>query len=413
MDLQTINNRYKLIGNNPQFNRAIEVAVQVASTDLTVLITGESGTGKDVFPKIIHDFSSRRQGNYFAINCGAIPEGTIDSELFGHEKGAFTGAVADRKGYFEIADKGTLFLDEVGELPLSTQARLLRVLENGEYIKVGGSKVMKTDVRIVAATNVNLPVAIEKGKFREDLYYRLSTVPIAIPPLRERKDDIYMLFRKFVSDFSERHHITTQKTLTPEARHLLENYRWEGNIRQLKNVTEQISIMETGNVIDEKTLEHYLPISHRNTMPMVLTSIGDNTQGINDSDMRDLLYKVLFDMRKEISDLRQKVDSLLTNGYVEPAQITPLHQMSSGNVLQQQSYHADQLQKTPEEHEYIEIMPSEEQTSDNNDLSLEKQEIAIITKALEKHNGKRKDAAKELGISERTLYRKINEFGIK
>ena len=413
MDLQTIKNRYKLIGNNPQFNRAIEVAVQVASTDLTVLITGESGTGKDVFPKIIHDFSSRRNGNYFAINCGAIPEGTIDSELFGHEKGSFTGAVADRKGYFEIADKGTLFLDEVGELPLSTQARLLRVLENGEYIKVGGSKVMKTNVRIVAATNVNLPVAIEKGKFREDLYYRLSTVPISIPPLRERKDDIYMLFRKFVSDFSERNHITAQKTLTPEARQLLESYRWEGNIRQLKNVTDQISIMETGNVIDEKTLERYLPVSHKNTMPMVLTSHGENSQGINDSDMRDLLYKVLFDMRKEITDLRQKVDSLLTNGYVEPAQITPLHQMSSGNVLQQQSYHTDQLQKTPEEHEYIEIMPSEEQPSDNNDLSLEKQEIAIITKALEKHNGKRKDAAKELGISERTLYRKINEFKIK
>ncbi len=413
MDLQTIKNRYKLIGNNQQFNRAIEVAVQVASTDLTVLITGESGTGKDVFPKIIHDFSSRKQGNYFAINCGAIPEGTIDSELFGHEKGAFTGAVADRKGYFEIANMGTLFLDEVGELPLSTQARLLRVLENGEYIKVGGSKVMKTDVRIVAATNVNLPLAIEKGNFREDLYYRLSTVPVTIPPLRERKDDIYLLFRKFVSDFSERHHISSCKTLTPEARSLLENYSWEGNIRQLKNVTEQVSIMEAGDVVDEDVLKKYLPVLRKNTMPMVLASHKENYQGINDADVRDLLYKVLFDMRKEISDLRQKVDSLLANGYVEHAQMTPLHQMTNSTVMSQQNFHNEQARKTPEDHEYIEIVPSEEQFAENNDLSLEKQEIATITKALEKHNGKRKDAAKELGISERTLYRKINEFGIK
>ena len=413
MELQSIKNRYKIIGNDPLLNRAIEVAVQVASTDLTVLITGESGTGKDVFPKIIHDFSSRRQGNYFAINCGAIPEGTIDSELFGHEKGSFTGAVADRKGYFEIADKGTLFLDEVGELPLSTQARLLRVLENGEYIKVGGSKVMKTDVRIVAATNVNLPQAIERGKFREDLYYRLSTVPIIIPPLRERKDDIYLLFRKFVSDFSERHHITSHKTLTPEARQLLENYSWEGNIRQLKNVTEQISIMEPGDIIDEETLRRYLPQLHKNTMPMVMATHNDTNQSLNDADVRDLLYKILFDMRKEISDLRQKVDSIVASGYVEPAQITPIHNIGAGTVLSQPAYHSEPEQKISEDHEYIEIMPSEEHTIDNNDLSLEKQEIAIITKALEKHNGKRKDAAKELGISERTLYRKINEFGIK
>ncbi len=411
MDLQTIKNRYKLIGNDPQLNRALEVAVQVASTDLTVLITGESGTGKDVFPKIIHDFSSRRQGNYFAINCGAIPEGTIDSELFGHEKGSFTGAVADRKGYFEIADKGTLFLDEVGELPLSTQARLLRVLENGEYIKVGGSKVMKTDVRIVAATNVNLPQAIERGKFREDLYYRLSTVPILIPPLRERKDDIYLLFRKFVSDFSERHHITSHKTLTPEARQLLESYSWEGNIRQLKNVTEQISIMEPGDIIDEDTLRRYLPQLHKSTMPMVMATQNDTGQSLNDADLRDLLYKILFDMRKEISDLRQKVDSLVASGYVEPAQLSPLQHVV--NNMPQQSYRTEPEQKGAEEHEYIEIMPSEEHTIDNNDLSLEKQEMAIIAKALEKHNGKRKDAAKELGISERTLYRKINEFGIK
>ena len=414
MELQAIKNRYKIIGNDPQLNRAIEVAVQVASTDLTVLITGESGTGKDVFPKIIHDFSARRQGNYFAINCGAIPEGTIDSELFGHEKGSFTGAVADRKGYFEIANNGTLFLDEVGELPLSTQARLLRVLENGEYIKVGGSKVMKTDVRIVAATNVNLPQAIERGKFREDLYYRLSTVPIIIPPLRERKDDIYLLFRKFVSDFSERHHIMSHKTLTPEARQMLESYSWEGNIRQLKNVTEQLSIMETSDVIDEVTLGKYLPKPHKNTMPVVMSMPKEANQGLNDGDVRDLLYKILFDMRKEIADLRQKVDSLVASGYVEPAQLSPLHQVVGGNVLSQASYMTEPEPKsTPEEHEYIEIMPSDEQTIDPGELSLEKQEMAIIAKALEKHNGKRKDAAKELGISERTLYRKINEFGMK
>ena len=348
MELQAIKNRYKIIGNDPQFNRAIEVAVQVASTDLTVLITGESGTGKDVFPKIIHDFSSRKQGNYFAINCGAIPEGTIDSELFGHEKGSFTGAVADRKGYFEIADKGTLFLDEVGELPLSTQARLLRVLENGEYIKVGGSKVMKTDVRIVAATNVNLPQAIEKGKFREDLYYRLSTVPILIPPLRERKDDIYLLFRKFVSDFSERHHITSHKTLTPEARQLLENYSWEGNIRQLKNVTEQLSIMERDDVIDEETLSKYLPLSHKNTMPVVMPSQKDSYQGLNDADVRDLLYKILFDMRKEITELRQKVDSIAANSYVESTPMTPLHNITGNTVLTQPTFHSEQEQKMPQ-----------------------------------------------------------------
>ena len=402
MDIQSIKRSFGIIGNDPQLLQAIEVAAQVANTELTVLITGESGTGKDVFPRIIHDNSSRKHFQYFAVNCGAIPEGTIDSELFGHEKGSFTGAIAERKGYFEIADKGTLFLDEVAELPLSTQARLLRVLENGEYIRVGGSKVMKTNVRVVAATNVDLPKAIQNGKFREDLYYRLNTIPIHIPSLRERKGDIYLLFRKFAADFAENNHIPVI-TLTPEAVKVLEDYRWDGNVRQLKNVTEQISIIEHQRLITDTVLERYLPNKVTTSLP-VLFQRGDSPEGISD---RDLLYKVLFDMKNDIAELRHIVNELSSrqgavgNNYIEA---TPAAFKPAPN---------DPVTIEPD---YTEVVPIEEIVHEHHlpeTLSLEQNEIEMIKRALEKHHGKRKDAAKELGISERTLYRKINEFGIK
>ena len=397
MDVQSIKRTFGIIGNDPQLLHAIEIAAQVANTDLTVLITGESGTGKDVFPKIIHQNSARKHGQYFAVNCGAIPEGTIDSELFGHEKGSFTGAIAERKGYFEIANEGTLFLDEVGELPLSTQARLLRVLENGEYIRVGGSKVMKTNVRVVAATNVDLPQAIQKGKFREDLYYRLNTIPIHIPALRERKGDIYLLFRKFAADFAEKSHMPVI-TLTPEAVKELENYRWDGNVRQLKNVAEQISIIEQQRVINEITLERYLPNKITTALP-VLFQKEDGAEGVSE---RDLLYKVLFEMKHDIAELRHTVNEL-TN-----------HQNTiNTNYIEATPVSIDPVTIEPD---FMEITPSEEIVHEQHEpvsLSLEQNEIEMIKRALDKYNGKRKDAAKELGISERTLYRKINEFGIK
>ena len=404
MDVQAIKRTFGIIGTDPELDRAIGIAAQVAATDLTVLITGESGTGKDVFPKIIHQNSARKHGQYFAVNCGAIPEGTIDSELFGHEKGAFTGAVGERKGYFEIADKGTLFLDEVGELPLSTQARLLRVLENGEFIRVGGSKLMKTDVRIVAATNVDLPLAIEKGRFREDLYYRLNTIPIHIPALRERKADIPLLFRKFAADFAERSHIPPI-TLTPEAVKMIENYRWDGNIRQLKNVTEQISIMETERNITAETLAKYLPNRVQSNLPVLLPR-EDTSEGMSE---RDLLYRVLFDMKKDIAELRAQVNNITGGHPMEPAyvQTSPVTQIGDTVVTR----------VNPDEHEemepiFTEILPAEETHYKPESLSLEQHEKEMIVKALEAHKGKRKDAAKALGISERTLYRKINEYGI-
>lgn len=408
MDVQSIKRSFGIIGNDPQLMHAIEIAAQVATTDLTVLITGESGTGKDVFPKIIHQNSARKHGQYFAINCGAIPEGTIDSELFGHEKGSFTGAIAERKGYFEIANEGTLFLDEVAELPLSTQARLLRVLENGEYIRVGGSKVMKTNVRVVAATNVDLPQAIQKGKFREDLYYRLNTIPIHIPALRERKGDIHLLFRKFASDFAERSHIPVI-TLTPEAVKVLEDYRWDGNVRQLKNVTEQISIIEQQRVITDLTLERYLPNKVANSLP-VLFQKEDMADGMSE---RDLLYKVLFEMKHDIAELRNTVNELtsrqgiINTNYIESTPVTHLTEPVVSRVR-----HEDPVAIEPD---YTEIVSNEEEHTERTpkSLSLEQNEIEMIRKALEKYNGKRKDAAKELGISERTLYRKINTFGIK
>ena len=410
MDVQAIKRTFGIIGTNPELDRAIGIAAQVASTDLTVLITGESGTGKDVFPKIIHQNSARKHGQYFAVNCGAIPEGTIDSELFGHEKGAFTGAVGERKGYFEIADKGTLFLDEVGELPLSTQARLLRVLENGEFIRVGGSKVMKTDVRIVAATNVDLPLAIEKGRFREDLYYRLNTIPIHVPALRERKGDIPLLFRKFATDFAERNHIPAI-TMTPEAMKMMENYRWDGNVRQLKNVTEQISIMETERTITAEALAKYLPERVQSNLPILLPR-EDTPDGMSE---RDLLYRVLFDMKKDIAELRAQVNNMnagrpVEQSYVQSSPVTQIGDTVVTRVSQNEPEDNDQ--------EFAEFVPAEEThygvvtTGTTDNLSLEHHEKEMIIKALETHKGKRKDAAKALGISERTLYRKINEYGI-
>ncbi len=398
IDIQSIKQRFGIIGNDPALNRAIEVAVQVAATDLTVFISGESGTGKDVFPQIIHQNSVRKHGPYFAINCGAIPEGTIDSELFGHEKGSFTGAYDTRKGYFEVADGGTLFLDEVGELPLATQARLLRVLENGEFIKVGSSKIQKTNVRVVAATNVDIPMAIEKGRFREDLYYRLNTVPIHIPALRERKDDIKLLFRKFASDFAEKYHIPAV-TLTPEALTMFENYRWDGNIRQLKNVTEQISIIETERIITPEILKNYLP--EQTALPAIFK---DESKADSISE-RDILYKVLFDMKKDITELRKTVDEL-TAGHIPtttqiatPIKATVINSSRNTNLVEYENTQDAEV-------EYLQEKPA----IDN--LSLQDKENEVIIKALQKHNGKRKDAAKELGISERTLYRKIKEYNI-
>lgn len=406
MDISAIKQQFKIIGNDPYLNRAIEIAVQVAATDLTVFINGESGTGKDVIPQIIHKNSSRKHGAYFAINCGAIPEGTIDSELFGHEKGAFTGAVETRKGYFEVADGGTLFLDEVGELPLATQARLLRVLENGEFIKVGSSKIQKTNVRVVAATNVNIPVAIEKGKFRADLYYRLNTMPIFVPPLRERKDDIKLLFRKFTADIAEKYKMPPLQ-LTPEALIMLENYRWEGNIRQLKNVTEQISILEKERMITPEILKRYLP-EDKTSLPILYKN---NTADDVISD-RDLLYKVLFDMRKDIMELRATVRELSENKINNTSpdsslsasqHITPVTTMlPHDNMTTPEDYFSDQDIE-------VEFLQDKQ---DSESLSLEDKEKEVIQKALIKYKGKRKDAAKELGISERTLYRKINEYNI-
>ena len=394
IDVQAIKQRFGIIGNDPNLNRAIEVAVQVAATDLTVFINGESGTGKDVFPQIIHQNSARKHGPYFAINCGAIPEGTIDSELFGHEKGSFTGAYDTRKGYFETTDGGTLFLDEVAELPLATQARLLRVLENGEFVKVGSSKIQKTNVRVVAATNVDIPTAIEKGRFREDLYYRLNTVPIHIPALRERKADIRLLFRKFASDIAEKYRIPAIQ-LTQEALVMFENYRWDGNIRQLKNVTEQISIIETERVITPDILRNYLPAQ------TVLPTIFKDDSRADSISERDIMFKFLIDMKKDITELKKTVSDL-TSGQIPTMQPMPTQEITpiQGTVV-----NYDNTQDA--EVEYLQ----EKQAVDN--LSLQDKENEVIIKALRKYNGKRKDAANELGISERTLYRKIKEYDIK
>jgi len=408
MDVQGIKQRFEIIGNSAILNRAIEVAVQVAPTDLSVLITGESGTGKEIFPQIIHQYSSRKHGKYIAVNCGAIPEGTIDSELFGHEKGSFTGALADRKGYFQEADGGTIFLDEIGELPLATQVRLLRVLETGEFIKVGSSKMIKTNVRVIAATNLNLSEAIEAGKFREDLYYRLNTVPIVITPLRERPDDINLLFRKFARDFAEKYRMPPI-VLDEQAKALLMNYRWPGNVRQLKNITEQISIIEKERDITAEILKNYLPVDASKNLPALFSK----TEESSFSNEREILYKVLFDMKRDMTELRKLVLDLMENkdssGNSDQARIfRNLYENDSNSFVSKEPV-SKHIHIEPVEKENIQ--DTEEFVEES--LSLEDKEIEMINKALEKHKGKRKYAAQELGISERTLYRKIKEYDIK
>ena len=387
-------------------DRAIDIARQVAATDITVLISGESGTGKEFFPKIIHQLSSRKHGPYIAVNCGAIPEGTIDSELFGHEKGSFTGAHEARKGYFEMVNGGTIFLDEVADLPLSTQVRLLRVLESGEFIRVGSSKVLKTDTRIVAASNIDIPNAISTGKFRQDLYYRLNTVPIYVPPLRERKEDIYLLFRKFASDAAEKYRMPPIQ-LIDDGQKLLINYRWPGNIRQLKNITEQISIIEKNRDISAEILIKYLPQHSGNELPIVYK--GEDTGHFSE---RELLYKVLFDMKKDVNDLKQLVRALMGN------ETSAQHSSDKSHIIKRLYNDIEDISQpeTP-----IILSPPVKMMKDvvvepvevEESLSLVKKEIDFIKKALQKHEGKRKDAAKELGISERTLYRKIKEYNIE
>lgn len=408
MDILSIKQRFGIIGNSPLLDRAIDIARQVAPTDITVLISGESGTGKEFFPKIIHQLSARKHGAYIAVNCGAIPEGTIDSELFGHEKGSFTGAHEARKGYFEVVDGGTIFLDEVAELPLGTQVRLLRVLESGEFIRVGSSKVLKTNVRVVAATNVDIPDAILNGKFRQDLYYRLNTVPIHVPCLRERKDDIYLLFRKFASDAAEKYRMPAIQ-LDEEAQQVLRNFRWPGNIRQLKNLTEQISIIEKNRTIDAATLHKYMPQGPSSDLPVLYK--GEDSSKFNE---RELLYKVLFDMKKDMIDLKKLVMNLIQNDDDISSNL------GENTHLIQRLYKDIEESKEPVRpvivhhsgNHYDDQEPVQEPEEVEESLSLEKREIELIRRALAKHDGKRKDAATELGISERTLYRKIKEYGI-
>lgn len=413
--VQNIKQRFEIIGNDPKLNRAIEKAIQVAPTDISVLVVGESGVGKESIPKIIHSLSHRKHGKYIAVNCGAIPEGTIDSELFGHEKGSFTGATGAREGYFEVANGGTIFLDEVGELPLTTQVRLLRVLENGEFIKVGSSQVQKTNVRIVAATNVNMQDAIAKGKFREDLYYRLSTVEITLPPLRDRKDDIFLLFRKFASDFAHKYRMPAIK-LEDNAIPYLINYRWSGNIRQLRNVAEQISVLETKRDISLNTLKSYIPEESTN-LPSVINTKKDS----DFASERDILYKVLFDMKSDLNDLKKLTLELMKNG-AKVQDINPgLIQKVYGNNNNETLFDAPKVEvyqpsaSTIHQEEYIDDdnqYLDAETVEDEEQLSLEAKEIELIKKSLEKHKGKRKAAADELGISERTLYRKIKQFDL-
>jgi transcriptional regulator with PAS, ATPase and Fis domain len=403
--IDAVKQKLGIIGSSEQLNRAIDIAIQVAPTDLSVLITGESGTGKESFPQIIHQNSPRKHAEYIALNCGAIPEGTIDSELFGHEKGAFTGAHDARKGYFEVVDKGTIFLDEVGELPLPTQARLLRILESGEYIRVGSSKVQKTNVRVVAATNVDLVKAVQNGKFREDLYYRLNTVPIKIPTLRERKQDIHLLFRKFVVDFADKYRMPPIK-LEEDAVENLVNYRWPGNIRQLKNIAEQISVIEEKRVISKSTLLKYLPAADGTNLPVLINKDQNSSfNGDVDNKEKELLYKILFDMRKELNDLKKMVFSKVPN-----ANLFDVNQEPIVSNIYQEDQEGNNYPAFPVSENNTEIQPSEEV---EESLSLSDKEKEFIIKALEKHRNKRKNAAKELGISERTLYRKIKEYDIK
>ena len=399
-DINNIKQRFNIIGNTPSLIRAISRALQVARFDISVLITGESGTGKEFFPKIIHEYSARKHKKYIAVNCGAIPEGTIDSELFGHEKGAFTGALTDRKGYFEEGNGGTIFLDEVGELPLTTQARLLRVLENGEFLKVGSSTVQKTDVRIVAATNMDMTKAIQEGKFREDLFYRLNTIHIELPPLRNRLEDIFLLFRKFSSDFAEEYKMPAI-TLSPEAKELLLSYRWPGNIRQLRNITEQISILETSREISRKVLESYLPVYDGPNLPAINKT--ENNSFINGE--REMLYKIILEMRNEINEIKSKLESTDRN---------MRHGLQPNNYeenIAQDIIHTPYIES--KEHRYDNIETINIENIEDSAISLEDAEKEMIKKSLERNNGKRKKCAEELKISERTLYRKIKEYNLE
>ncbi|WP_223548759.1 MULTISPECIES: sigma-54-dependent Fis family transcriptional regulator [Aestuariivivens] len=419
--VQTIKQRFGIIGNTAALNRAIEKAIQVAPTDISVLVTGESGVGKESIPKIIHQLSHRKHNKYIAVNCGAIPEGTIDSELFGHEKGAFTGATQTRQGYFEVADGGTIFLDEVGELPLTTQVRLLRVLENGEFIKVGSSKVQKTNVRIVAATNVNMFEAIEKEKFREDLFYRLSTVDIHLPPLRERQDDIHLLFRKFASDFALKYKMPTVK-LTDNAIQVLLKHRWSGNIRQLRNIAEQLSVLEQNRTITAETLRSYLPATANTNLPAVIKTSKSESDF---SSEREILYKVLFDMKSDLNDLKKLTMELMKSGNVKDVEKD--HEGLIQKIYGNDDFEEEALEATEDTAELLSIPEHStnieetsntdkyhfaEEIEEEETLSLQDKELELIKKSLERHNGKRKLAAAELGISERTLYRKIKQYDL-
>ena len=413
-ELQSVKQRFGIIGNHEGLNRAIDIAVQVAPTDLSVLISGESGTGKEVFPQVIHTFSLRKHGSYIAVNCGAIPEGTIDSELFGHEKGAFTGATDSRKGYFEVANGGTIFLDEVAELPLSTQVRLLRVLESGEFIRVGSSKVQKTDVRVITATNVDIIQAVSSGRFREDLFYRLNTVPVRVPPLRERGEDIILLFRKFSVDFAERYRMPAIRP-DSQAREMLLNYYWPGNVRQLKNITEQISVIEQEREVTAAMLTHYLPDFQSGRLPVPVRA----PEGKGFSTEREILYKVLFDMKSDMHDLKNLVYDLLNAGG-ENDNLTESGARAARNLYNDSAVRKDLFEPAQpaqpvhlgygSARESKAIEDTEEVIEES--LSLTDREKELIKKALDKNNGKRKLAAAELGISERTLYRKIKEYGL-
>ena len=405
-NLQTIKQRFGIIGNDVQLNRALEKAIRVSPTDISVLVTGESGVGKESVPKIIHQLSHRKHAKYIAVNCGAIPEGTIESELFGHEKGAFTGASTTRKGYFEVADGGTIFLDEVGELPLTTQVRLLRVLENGEFIKVGSSQVQKTDVRIIAATNLNMQQAIEKEKFREDLYYRLSTIEIGLPPLRERKEDIHLLFRKFSSDFAQKYRMPTIR-LDEEATTILINYRFPGNIRQLRNIAEQISVVEENRLISVEKLIQYLPKNHENLPALIKESFSKNDFATE----RDIMYKILFDLRNDINDLKKLTLDLMQNGNTEKVQAEN-HQLIEKIYQEKDQHYPVEVVQLPQRVDVKNEYHFAEDIEASESLSLQEKEIEMIKRSLEKNNGKRKLAAKELGISERTLYRKIKQYDL-
>lgn len=412
MNTQDIKNRFGIIGNSPLLNRAINIATQVAPTDISVLITGESGSGKEVFSQIIHQLSPRKHGSFIAVNCGAIPEGTIDSELFGHEKGSFTGAHEARKGYFEVADGGTIFLDEVAELPTGTQARLLRVLESGEYIRVGSSKVQKTDVRIVAATNVDVYEAVQKGKFREDLYYRLNTVPLRIPALHERKEDIHLLFRKFIADFTDKYK-SPNVQLTEEAQELLANYKWPGNVRQLKNIAEQIAVLEKDRTLTPESLQSYLPQEGKSNMLMRIAP-----EHKDDFSERDLLYKVLFDMKKDMGELKKLVLKMVQSG-ISPTTFDDHTPYINQLYREIESSNADQygpstltIHHPTDDNGKDEVSTAEEVEEPEESLSLIDQESDLIKRALKKHKGKRKLAAQELGISERTLYRKIKDLNL-